>query len=284
MSTSNFPTSQDNSSTLPNPPTGSHTSSPSHGALHTTENDAIKALEAKVGTGSGTTPAANKVLLGTGAGASDWTGLTSAQLASVVSDETGTGVVAFSNTPTLVTPKVDTINESTLNNGVTIDGLNIQNGALNTNNSVVNSNLATGISSSKLSNTYKFSVYRNASWSTPNNTQGLVTFDTKTFDTSANYSTSSGKFTAPVAGFYPFSANVDFVTAVSAPYATLYVNGSEVRRGFPTNASAFGASVSSLLQLSANDFVQVFVFTPSSVTGTTGSIFTYFSGFLLSAT
>lgn len=39
---------------------------------------------------------------------------------------------------------VDSIGEHTLNNGVTIDGLNIMNGALNTNNSVVTSNITDG--------------------------------------------------------------------------------------------------------------------------------------------
>lgn len=39
---------------------------------------------------------------------------------------------------------VDAIGEHTVNNGVTIDGLNIMNGALNTNNSVVTSNITDG--------------------------------------------------------------------------------------------------------------------------------------------
>lgn len=144
MSTSNFPTSVDNSSTLPNPTTGSTTNSPSHAALHTTENDAIKALESKVGTGAGTAPAANQILRGTGAGTSDWGQLSSSQWASVLTDETGTGLSVFNNTPTFVTPKVDTINESTTDNGVTVDGLNIKDGVLNSANSVASSNIQTG--------------------------------------------------------------------------------------------------------------------------------------------
>lgn len=54
---------------------------------------------------------------------------------------TGTGNMVRATTPTLVTPKVDTINESTSANGVTVDGLNIKDGKLNTNNSVVTSNI-----------------------------------------------------------------------------------------------------------------------------------------------
>jgi hypothetical protein len=48
---------------------------------------------------------------------------TSAELAGVISDETGSNALVFANTPTLVTPKVDSISEATGNAGVTIDGV-----------------------------------------------------------------------------------------------------------------------------------------------------------------
>lgn len=128
----NFPTSLD---TLSNPSAGNNTNSPSHAQQHGDANDAIEAIEAKVGIGA-TTPTVSKLLVGTGSGTSAWQGLTSAQLLAILSDETGTGSAVFATTPTLVTPKVDTINENTPANGVTIDGLNIKDNALNTNNSV----------------------------------------------------------------------------------------------------------------------------------------------------
>jgi hypothetical protein len=136
----NYPTSADDGTTLPDPTAVNKTNSPSHSSLHANTNGAVKALEAKLGTGA-TTPAANRVLFGTGSGTSAWQQLTSAQLAAVLSDETGTGVAVFATSPTLVTPAVNTINESTPANGVTIDGLNIKDGALNTNNSVVTANI-----------------------------------------------------------------------------------------------------------------------------------------------
>ena len=45
---------------------------------------------------------------------------------------------------TLTTPKVDTINEETSANGVTVDGLNIKDGALTTANSVITANYTDG--------------------------------------------------------------------------------------------------------------------------------------------
>lgn len=126
MSTTNFPTSLDDGSSLPNPTATSKTNSPSHSALHTTENDAIKALEAKVGTGS-STPSSGKVLRGTGSGtsaygqvvfATDMAAFSSADLAGVISDETGTGSLVLASSPTLTTPKITTSINDTNGNEV----------------------------------------------------------------------------------------------------------------------------------------------------------------------
>ena len=136
----NFPASDDDNTTLPNPSATSKTNNPSLSSGQSNQNDAIKAIEAKLGTGS-STPVNNRLLYGNGTGTSAWTQLTSAQLSASLSDETGSGSAVFGTTPTLVTPKVDTINESTPANGVTIDGLNIKDNKLNTNNSVVTANI-----------------------------------------------------------------------------------------------------------------------------------------------
>lgn len=147
----NFPTSKDDGTSLPNPQATDKQNSPDHASLHTATNSAVIAVETKVGTGA-STPASNTLLFGTGAGTSAWQTLTSSQLAATLSDETGTGSVVFANTPTLITPKVDTINENTLNNGVTVGGVNLKSGALNTNNSVVTANIANAaVTANKLS-------------------------------------------------------------------------------------------------------------------------------------
>jgi hypothetical protein len=136
----NYPGALDNSSTLPNPAAGNPTNSPSHAGQHANANDSIKAIEAKVGTGA-STPVVNTIFKGTGTGTSAWGNLSSAELLSIMTDETGSGALVFANTPTLITPKTDIINEATATNGVTIDGLNIKDSQLNTNNSVVAANI-----------------------------------------------------------------------------------------------------------------------------------------------
>lgn len=69
--TTNFPVSIDDNTSLPNPGSGNFTDNPSHASQHDTENDAIKAVEAKVGIGA-STPTAGNVFRGTGTGTSAW--------------------------------------------------------------------------------------------------------------------------------------------------------------------------------------------------------------------
>jgi len=139
MST-NFPGSLDNNTTLPNPGSGNYTDAPSHASQHSNENDAIKAVETKIGTGA-STPVNNRVFRGNGTGSSEWaqvvlttdvtgtlpvanggTGITSlgtgvatflgtpssANLLAAVTDETGTGALVFGTSPTLATPTITT--------------------------------------------------------------------------------------------------------------------------------------------------------------------------------
>ncbi len=83
-------------------------------ALFNLHNAAIEAIEAKMGTGA-STPASGKVLRSTGASVSSWgqvdvttdvAAFTSANLRTLLSDETGTGAAVFATSPTLVTPTI----------------------------------------------------------------------------------------------------------------------------------------------------------------------------------
>lgn len=180
MSTSNFPTSLDDSASLPNPTTSSATNSPSHAALHTAENDAIEALESKVGTGA-TVPAANTMMRGTGAGVSEWGQVSSAEFAAILTDSVGSGYAVFNDSPTLITPSVDTINESTTDNGVTIDGVNIKDGQITTSGAVGTDTLTdSAITSAKMDATgFMYDSYSGSALSAP----GEFNYtNTKTYD------------------------------------------------------------------------------------------------------
>lgn len=143
------------------------------------------------------------------------------------------------------------------------------------------------LSLTTLSNPYKFSVYRNAAANTGNNTLALITFDTKIFDTGTNYDISTGKFTAPVAGFYQFSFSSGFTATGGFCVLALYKNGVEYHRGVEivsagnTDTQLTGAA---LVQLAANDYTQVFVQSPAANPLQIGSNRNYFTGFLVSQT
>lgn len=127
MST-NFPTSLDNSTTMPVVIDNTTTVSASH---HNNQSDALIAVEGKVGIGA-STPTSGKLLISNGTGTSEWRTLTSGDIPSLVSvyqtvltnsagllaalsDETGTGLAVFNNTPTLITPVLGVASATSIN-------------------------------------------------------------------------------------------------------------------------------------------------------------------------
>ena len=147
---------------------------------------------------------------------------------------------------------------------------------------------STQIGAAAFKNPYKFHVYRSSAWTTATSAT-VVSFDTKVFDTGTNVDvvTNKGRFTAPVAGFYFFAANVRQTTGTSTPvYIQLFKNGSVALSGTlmqPTVADNAG-HVSGMLSLAANDYVEVFWTGGNGSTGGVGQDRTWFQGMLVSAT
>jgi hypothetical protein len=138
-------------------------------------------------------------------------------------------------------------------------------------------------------NSYKFSVYRNAGWTASSGTQAKVSFDAATFDTGSNFDlVTNHRFVAPIAGFYWFSASVNStLTAANAALIAFNKNSSQIKVGswFVQGAATTigGVNISGILQLSINDYIEVF-YTGSGGAGGTGANNTWFDGFLVSAT
>ena len=207
------------------------------------------------------------------------------------------------NSATITNPTlaVDTVSEHTSANGVTIDSLNIKDGKLNTNDSVVTANIkdlnvTTGkladasVVPTKWANPYKFRVYRNAAANAGiNSTLAKIVFDTENYDTNNNFAT--GTYTAPVAGFYHFDWRAKWVTGGAEQYLSqLYKNGAVISQG--TNTTAGGVAHvttqgSDTIQLAANDTIEVWCANSAAgakaleVGSTTA---TYLSGYLVSIT
>lgn len=141
-------------------------------------------------------------------------------------------------------------------------------------------------------NPYKFSAYRSAAWTAGTNAFAKITYDAVEYDTASNYSTSTGRFTAPVAGFYEFKARASSAfNNGTQQILSFYKNGSEFKRGPQNNliwtngASGLnnGTSHAAEIQLAAGDYVEVFYYGNAGA-GEIGAGFTYFQGKLTSLT
>lgn len=207
--------------------------------------------------------------------------------AQTLTNKTLTAPTITGGTVDNTTITVDSIAGHTTSNTGTIYGVSITSGQITGASSVAPAALATGVQTSKFSNQYKFSAYRNGAVNSVTSPT-LITFDTVTFDTNSNYSTSTGKFTAPITGFYNFTAQLQITNnASNYVFASLYKNGAEVKRGVQFNIGTtitVGFNVVGLLSLAAGDFVQVFGQGSGAAYTVASSIFCYFEGFLVSAT
>jgi hypothetical protein len=134
-------------------------------------------------------------------------------------------------------------------------------------------------------NPVKFSVYRNASYTTVSTTPTKLPFDSTEFDTGSNM-TSSNKFTAPVAGFYQFNARFSVATSSTAAYIMLYKNGAEFKRGTlnAPNNQYNGMVLSAFVQAAASDFFEIYYVTLSALVMEVGFSQAYFQGYLISTT
>jgi hypothetical protein len=106
---------------------------------------------------------------------------------------------------------------------------------------------------------------------------------TSTFDNGNNVNYTTERFTAPIAGKYLFSAAVTINGSNTDGTITLYKNGSDVNCGA---SQAFGSNLASsnltyVLNLAANDYIQVYYYASGSVTTRDTNFAGYFSGYLI---
>ena len=153
--------------------------------------------------------------------------------------------------------------------------------------SIGNTQVAPGISSAKLSNPYEFRVYLASAQNTVNGFTRIL-FDTKAWDVGSNVDvvTNKGRFTATVSGKYHFNAATNIASGATFTSIALYKNGTLASQGSQHASGAVSSSevVSDEVTLAVGDYVEVFVGAGAVVALTTGSTYSYFSGFLVSST
>ncbi len=192
----------DNIDSIPQPSATSPTNNPSASGVSVAQTNAILALEKKLGITS-STPTNGYILTGAGPDSSTWeapstaiSGLTTSNLSATA------GILGsqLSSSAGILGSQLiaNTITATQIANN-TITATQIANATI-TATQIANSSVVT------LYNPYKFSVYRNATYSLTGAAHTApVIFDTVDFDTSGNYSTSTGKYTIPISGFYQFT-------------------------------------------------------------------------------
>lgn len=115
------------------------------------------------------------------------------------------------------------------------------------------------LSTTSVSNPYKFSAYHNTTQSLATGT--VVGFNTELFDTNNNYD-GVNKYTAPVSGFYQVNAAIYYQSGSTVGNSILlYKNGAVLSRGNAL-ASSGGNDIcvvlSQSIQLAATDYIQIF--------------------------
>lgn len=130
-----------------------------------------------------------------------------------------------------------------------------------------------------------FSVYLAGSQTLPGtNTFTKILFDTKEFDTNGNFDVTStkGRFTPTVAGYYQFNWNVEISTTYGFTLGGVYKNGSTAKQGSWFNGSS-GASTGSCLIYAngSTDYFELFInFNGNGQAIGNSSAGCYFQGFL----
>lgn len=142
------------------------------------------------------------------------------------------------------------------------------------------------VTPAKWANPYKFFAYRSSAWSTNGATAGLVTFNTEDYDTNSNFDTATGKYTAPVDGYYHFSYSIAHGFTNNVQSEIYKNNSSYIKSPQNYNSATYaigGTSQSFDIELTAGDYIQIYHYAAPTTTGT-ASRSTNFSGYLVSQT
>ena len=115
-----------------------------------------------------------------------------------------------------------------------------------------------------------------------------VVFDNTTFNSGNNYSTTTGRFTAPVAGYYHFGAHffkyTTYTNSTNTYWGIFTSNGYSTTTNHGTQGQDGGQSLSCIVYMGQNDYAEVLITSSGSTIQSYGTMgFNSFYGYLLSA-
>jgi hypothetical protein len=206
---------------------------------------------------------------------------TSAQLATALTDETGSGAAVFATNPILVTPNLGTPSACVATNLTgTATALNIGGNAATATAATTAINLSGP----------KFRVYLSSNQSLSSGSPAKIAFNSETSDTNNNFdSATNNRFTPSVAGYYQINWLAAYIaagTSLTQADSRLHKNGVAVSYGSSYAGSAidsYYSSGSTLIYMNGTtDYLELFAYafgTTPSVFG--GSAYSNFSGALL---
>lgn len=131
-----------------------------------------------------------------------------------------------------------------------------------------------------------FSAYASTGTAVSASTWTKITFDTESFDTNSNFS--SSRFTPSVAGYYDISGCIGVSsTAAQNIWIAIYKNGSVWQYGTlmgqPASVGGLNNMAGFVYLNGSTDYVEIYGLSSTAQTLSTGAAFTYFNAALVRA-
>jgi hypothetical protein len=127
-----------------------------------------------------------------------------------------------------------------------------------------------------------FSAYAGSGTSLTGGTSTKVLFDTEEFDTNNNFA--SSRFTPTVAGYYQINGCFDGATSSRDYQCYIFKNGSVYKAGIEIITGGWGQSVSSLVYCNGStDYIEIYAYSNTTTTTSTGMAKTWFNGSMVRA-